>query len=152
MNKYGLRNKSNGKLIGYSTQSNAGGESCRDEQYLLDTDQEKLWLVDEPEHAEWVRWNSTEWFNAGYETPTHPSNWDSDMWEVVTVEIVVKCDQVKVQIPTMREYLKQNYEKEQPDHYKYCLKMLEEEGREFNYSLYDLREWLAKKKAEENNA
>jgi hypothetical protein len=125
---YGLRNKKTGNIVSYETSRNDDGDCCVSTQYILDTyptnDVSKYWMVSDPYQAEWVRLNSTEWYNADIETPTHPSKWVSDDYEVVTVEVVVKVDPVDVKLPTVEEYLKAKYETSDPSHYNHCIKAL----------------------------
>ena len=95
---YGLRIKGKEVLLKVSTQSNSDGEFCTDIQHILEdsTWEYPLWLVSSRETAEHVAKHSTDWYNAGYETPTWPRDWTAIgrrkavELEVVEVEITVK--------------------------------------------------------------
>jgi len=140
--KYGLRSKKSGKLIGFSTEGNS--EDCEGVSvtYSLLENAVSPWLVDFPEHAEYVRLNSTDWYNADYKTPINP--YESDELEVVRVEQII--EPVKVKIPTAEEYLKLSYLNKDlkyydPKHYEYCMKNI---SRMAIYSFYDLIELIGK--------
>jgi hypothetical protein len=70
--KYGL--EVDGSLLGFTTQSNDGADCSVSVQYTLEPSKysENLWLVETQGAAEFVANTSTDWFNAGYETPTNP--------------------------------------------------------------------------------
>jgi len=105
--KYALREKASRKLLGYTLSSNAEGDFCVENQYCLYAGDEKVWQVDEAWQAEYVRQNSTEWYNAGYETPTH--DYEPEELEVVEVTTVVDEKLVEVKIPTNEEYWNWKY-------------------------------------------
>lgn len=135
-NKYGLRQKSTGQLVGYEISSNEGGDFCGEFQYILEVGDERLWLVDDPQQAEFVRLNSTEWYNAGYDTPTH--HFKADDFEVVVINVAVSAKSVEVSIPTPYEFFKAKYAKEDPEHWEYVKEMIEKDRA--RYSWYDLQE------------
>lgn len=139
--KYGLRRKKNGKILGYRSESNDGRDFCGDKTYSLSLSGENMWLVDTPYQAEYVRVYNTPWFNAGYATPEN--EYDANDLEVVEVEVVTKVVPVSVKVPTMKEYLKVKYEKEDPAHYRYTLKEVKAHP-DFFYTWYDLSEILRK--------
>jgi hypothetical protein len=149
--KYGLRDKKTGKLMGFYTRANP--EDCEGVSvtYNLSKNGETAWLVGTPEHAEYVRLNSTEWYNAGYETPEN--EYDPNELEVVKVEQTIEVNPVEVKIPTIEEYMKLRYLRKDlkhynPAHYKYCMKALKDSNFKKNsgyssdikYNLYDLQE------------
>ena len=139
-----------GEMVGYRTISNGNGD-CVDIQYILDlSEKDRLWLVDDPEHAEYVRLHSTEWYNADYETPNHSPSCKSKELKVVKYVVSIESEDVAVSIPTFPEYIKQNYEDE-PRHRDYVLSEWEqasekERQRTMRYSLYDLRNLRYKQK------
>lgn len=103
---YGLRHLKTGKLMSVSTRSNSGGDCCCETQYMLDDYSDSPWIVDNIVTAAYVRENSTEWYNAGYETPTNDYN--AEDLEVVEIELVVKnVEQPK--LPTPEEYIERRY-------------------------------------------
>jgi len=111
---------------------------------LLDTSSKELWFVDTAENAEWVRQNSTEWYNAGHDTPTH--DFKPNELEVVEINVTIKAEPVDIKIPTTYEFFEARYAKENPGHWEYLKKLMIEaksDKRPFTYSLYDLRETLA---------
>ena len=89
---YGLRYKTTKELVRVRTDSNCGGEFCCDEQHILTcerNDDYEVWEVEHIQHAEWVRQFNTEWYNAGYETPSH--SFKADELEIIdfqTEEVV----------------------------------------------------------------
>jgi len=132
--RFGLRNKSNGKILGYYTQPNLA-DCCVETQYILDTESEQMWLVNEPENAEWVRLNPTEWYNAGYNTPSH--SFDDNELEVVSVEININVNSVDIKIPTPYEYFRKKYEKKDPAHWQYLKRELKS-GNDIRYAYFEL--------------
>lgn len=83
-----LRNKRTGEFVGWTSTSNDGAEFCVSTAYEFETNSDRVWIVTSVEVAEYARTNSTEWYNAGYETPTHERGWVAKDWEVV--ELMVK--------------------------------------------------------------
>ena len=138
---FGLRNIKTNTLVGVSTRSNEGGEFCGDVQYLLDLSGDTPWIVEDALTAAWVRENSTEWYNAGYETPTN--EYDPESMEVVAIEIHVKKVE-QPNLPTHDEYINRRYntpglKSYDPEHAKMCLsKKYGWNGSYTKYDLYDL--------------
>ena len=99
--KYGLLHKKSGKIIGFETLSNSDGAYCVGVKYELDHYVNNQWLVDKPEHAEYVRNHSTEWYNAGYDTPNH--SYKNSELEVIKIIQTINVESVK--IPTYKEYI-----------------------------------------------
>lgn len=125
---YGLRSKKTGDIVCYESTSNGDAEFCVSTQYTLDTtptdDASKYWMVCNAFQAEWVRQNSTDWYNADMFSPTHPRKWNPDDYEVVAIEIKVRVKPVVVKIPSAEEYLKEKYEASDPKQYAYFIKEL----------------------------
>ena len=100
--RYSLRNKKSGKYVEFSTQSNADGDFCCETQYLISESYKpleeiignELWIVDSYAIAEKARTTHTEWYNAGYETPSHyyKRDWNPDDYEVVRIEMVLNVE------------------------------------------------------------
>ena len=138
MKGYGLRNIKTKTLVGISTRSNADGECCYETQYLLDLSGDIPWIVTDAINAEWVRKNSTEWYNAGYETPTN--EYDPDTLEVVEVKFVItKTNQ---SIPTWEEYIQRKYNNPKlksydPKHVEWVIS--KDYHYQRYYTLYDLQ-------------
>jgi len=137
MKKYGLRNKKSKKIVGYIISSTDDGVEGVSEIHTLSDEDENMWLVDDPKHAEWVRLNSTAWFNALYDTPDH--KFEADDYEVVEVVIIQTVKPVKVKIPTQLEMLELKYSKKEPAHFKH-LKKLINKGEEVYGTLWDYKE------------
>jgi hypothetical protein len=142
---FGLRNIKTKQLVGVSTRSNAGGDCCCETQYLLDLSGDTPWIVEDALTTAWVRENSTEWYNAGYDTPTN--EYDPATLEVVEIELVVKkVNQPK--LPTLEEYYKRRYTN--PDirtydmkHYTWVMsKACEYQRSRQMYTMYDLYDLL----------
>jgi hypothetical protein len=147
--KYGLRQKSSGKIVGFSTNSNEGADCCVSTAYQLDVYTPTMWLVDDAVDAEYVRLNSTVWYNADYDTPENPYN--PDDLEVVKITISVEMEVVK--IPTFEEYMQERYNTPgsrhyDPGHYKMVMDKHTEcakRGKGMSYSVYDLHVLLREK-------
>lgn len=136
-NKFGLRQKSTGKIVGYYTSQNSGDGV--ELQHILEPGAEKFWLVDDPEQAEFVRLNSTEWYNAGYDTPTN--HIDTDDLEVVEINVEIKTTSVDVSLPTPYEFFETRYAEKDPRHWEYLKgKIKKDEGTRYamKYSWYDV--------------
>lgn len=99
--KYGLGHIESGKMLGVSVSSNEGADFCGSTQTTLYYSSSPDWLVDTPEHAEWVRHNSTEWYNAGYDTPTH----SYEPEELVVVKVTQTFERTEAKVPSNREIL-----------------------------------------------
>jgi len=137
--KYALRYKKKNKLLGYYISSNADGDFCCDSQYILSyIEMDNIWFVDSPEKAEWVRHNSTLWYNADYNTPTH--EYEAKELEVVKVKITTDIETLKVKIPTFKEMAKWKCKGNKND-YEYHM-LQKKEHPELNYTYYDLIEML----------
>ena len=98
---YGLVVRGSNKLLKVRTQSNSDGEFCCDTQYILiDSNWEDypLWLVQEREVADKAAKVHTEWYNAGYDTPS----WENKKYdlEVVEVEISIKVNGKQIDLPS----------------------------------------------------
>jgi site-specific DNA-adenine methylase len=139
---YGLLYKKSNKLLGFYTSSNSDGEDCCEEQFILDDDYAgRVWIVDNELTAGYVRMFSTEWYNAGYDTPTNPYKPE----ELKVVKITISAEPITVDIPTYREFIEQRYNNPgfkyyDPDHAKYVLDELERfPDRVGHYSIYDLQ-------------
>lgn len=138
--KYGLREKKTGKLVGLNARANSEDCDGVSVTYTLSKYADGgAWLVDEPEHAEYVRQNSTEWYNAGVDTPEN----DFEPNELEVVRVKQEVNLVKVKIPTVAQYFKLRYLRKDlkyynPAHYEACIKDLLKRG--IKYSLYELKE------------
>ena len=110
--KYGLQHVETGEMIGVDAAVSASldGSDGDGLEYQLDCQGEQEWLVDSPEHAEWVRLNDTEYYNAGYDTPQHMGLLPEQM-RVVRVEKVVEVTPIDVKIPTKLEFDRKTYGK-----------------------------------------
>lgn len=143
--KFGLRIKKTGKLVRFSTRSNEGKDFCGDTTTELNDYGDQDWLVDKALVAEYVRNFSTEWYNAGYETPLH--HYEPEELEVVQVTIITRVCPLHVKIPTAEEYFKLKYgpgaKYENPEHLEMVLRDIRSPYRDIKYSLYDITELLA---------
>jgi hypothetical protein len=136
MKEYRLRHIKSNEMLGFYTDSNEGGDFCYDVQYILDTGRDNFWSVDTPEHAEWVRLNSTRWYNADYSTPTHYYKPE----ELEVVGVIVEIKEIKVQLPTLLEYYTWKANKDKG--YKNILKEYTERGRDENISYFQMTEYI----------
>ena len=124
MKEYRLRHKAKNEFLKVRLSSNEGGDFCGEFQYILEVDNDNIncWMSMTPEHAEWVRHNSTEWYNADYATPTH--YYKADELEIVEVEIIMDAKPIDVKIPThieMFRYKQEKYPREF-QFYENCIK------------------------------
>lgn len=142
--RYGLRLKGTKKILGYYIRSNSDADFCVPNSYVLCSSEDNLWLVSSPEQAEYVRNYSTEWYNAGYESPQNP--FKPEELEVVKVSIIVSMTAINVSIPTFPEYIEKQYKEKDPNHYEYVMSRYNEalDKSKFRYSLYDLSRLLDK--------
>lgn len=144
MLKYGLRHKASGLLLIAEVRSNGEHEFCGSTETTLTHggDGEPAWMVPTPEHAEYVRQFSTEWYNSGYDTPGHP--YEPEELEVVEIEVITRADPVNVVIPTPEEYFREKMKTDRGHEYnlKMYLEMKPRERRKFHYSLYDLLQFM----------
>jgi hypothetical protein len=131
MIKYGLLYKE--KVLGYTVQGNE--ETCRLSAYA-----DNMWLVDTSEHANYVRSNSTPWYNADYDTPVN--SYDEKDLQVVEVEIMVRPYNTD-RLPSFEDVLRVIY-KDEPFHVSYVLETCPVSQRV--YSLYDYKRYLEKTK------
>ena len=142
--KYGLRHKKTEKILGVSSSSNEGQDFCGDVSFRLTLHSDIMWSVYDLLNAEYVRNFSTEWYNAGYATPTN--EFEPEELEVVEIAIETTVACVEVKIPTFEEYLKIKYgtpgtKYYDREHYEYVLSEVKRNGnRDPKYSLYDLME------------
>jgi hypothetical protein len=155
--RYGLRYKKDGKLLSIHATSNAGGDFCVSVAYeLVDWGDDNSWLVESPEHAEFVRHNSTPWYNAGYDSPIN--NYDAKDLQVVRVITEVEEEEVCVNLPAFEEMMRHMYNTEghkyyDPRHYIYIMNEYEKakgtsREKELYYDLFQLFEYLSDKEKE----
>lgn len=107
--KYALKLKKTGKLLTYEESSNEGKDFCGNITVELSTYGDRIWYADTPEQAEYVRHYSTEWYNAGYDTPNHP--YDIEDLITVKVEIEIIEEEIKVKLPTFEEFARYKADK-----------------------------------------
>ena len=120
--KFGLRFKSSGKIVTHYKESNGCSDCCGEFQHVLsERDTEEIWSVDTPENAEWVRLNSTQWYNAEYDTPTN--DLDPEDLEVVKINIIISTSILPVQnnLPTQEEFYTLKYKEREPEHYEHMM-------------------------------
>ena len=138
MIKYGLREKSTGKMATFTTEDRGGGDSVNPSYTLSFYKDDPIWLVDEAKRAAYVLHYSTPWYNAGYETPRH--SFDPD--EVEVVKVVTTFEAVEVDVLTPEQYLRRKYSGTEGDraHRDHLLKIIKE-GRDVSISIYEFLEF-----------
>jgi hypothetical protein len=144
--KYALRHKNTGDILGYSVLSNDEADFCVDASYTLHHTSNKKWYVDEPEHAEYVRRYSTEWYNADYNTPNH--DFRAEELSVVKVVIETEEEELEVEIPTFEEYAKFVSRDNKKDFKFYMWE--KEKYPELHYNLYSLNKMMEAKKKDDS--
>lgn len=155
MKKYALRHKKSKKIVCFEKMSNQGQDCCVSVTCDLKLDDGRecpprnIWYADSAEHAEWVRLNSTPWFNADYKSPRHHDLEAEDL-EVVTVEIKIKTETVETSIPTVEEFYSRKYEKKNPKHLKELLKEIKTGHRVVGYLYSEYLSLIEEEKKEEN--
>jgi hypothetical protein len=147
MIKYGLREKSSGKLLGCTKESNRGRDCCGEYTnilYPMDSGREDpVWLTDTLEQALFVQHYTTEWYNADYDTPQHGMDWEPDDLEVVTYEIVVNAlpEQDVPHVPTEEEFVEVIHRNDSAENLEYHRNRLKEKRREFRPDLWHWGEY-----------
>lgn len=139
--KYGLRLKDTKQILGLEWESNGDSEDCSAYTVRLTEHSEREWMVKDKYTAEYVRNNSTPWYNSDETTPLH--DYKPEQLEVIEVEIISQVKLLHVTIPTLKQMLTWKAEKDK-GHLRY-LDMLEKGGKEtrkWAYSLYDLQNYL----------
>jgi hypothetical protein len=153
---YGLLHKESGNIVGFDTSSNEGGDFCCSTQYSLNHSSEHPWIVDDELTAAYVRRFSTEWYNAGYETPSH--HYDADELQVIKIEIKTSVTHlIEQELPTYKEFIEERYNTPgkkyyDPGHVKYILKEMKQFPIRFEdatYSLYDLHDLMEERNKKE---
>jgi hypothetical protein len=133
MDKYGLRGKKSGRMVGFSESSNGDdAEFCNETTVTLSIDEPSIWLVDDPQQAEWVRCNTTGWYNSDYATPNH--NFKPD--ELETVKIHIDAEPIDVELPSILEVYEEIY-KSEPKTLEQTKKLIKS-GHYTSYSWNDL--------------
>lgn len=87
MIKYGLRVKDSGIILSYdiSPDYDNGTVDYNLEEYVFNDNEGKQWLVNTPQHAEWVRLNNPSTYSNCYDTPKN--EFKPECLEVVKIEI-----------------------------------------------------------------
>lgn len=139
--KYGLMHIAKNKILGYEAEV-LDAEFTVGIAHSLSTDEDNEWLVDNAEHAEYVRQNSTEYYNADYDTPVN--EYKPEELKVVMVLKVVTVEDVTVNIPSFKEMMEYKYgnagKEPNVSHLQHVLQM-KKKHPDLNYTLYDLIEW-----------
>lgn len=138
---YGLFHIKTNKILSFEVSENYG-DFCLDVAHELVTHGEKMWLVDSPEHAEWVRLNSTPRYNASYDTPIN--SFEPEELKVVEVEVIINTKDLSVEIPSFEEMAKFNADGNKNE-LIYIMKLKKDHPDMF-YSLYELKKYLNNKK------
>lgn len=84
MKMYALRNKTTGKLMGFSVSSNHDEHFCSDMSYNLQTGYGNIWVVNDRKVAETAAVTDTAWYGADFNTPSNDY-----VGELEVVELVV---------------------------------------------------------------
>jgi hypothetical protein len=135
--KYGLLYK--GKLLGFSTSENSEDSESVPVTFELDEYSDNVWMVDSAEHAEWVRNNSTKWYNAGYRTPKN----QYQVTELKVAKIIQEVEEVEVEIPSFKDVMLFLDEIGNETGHSY---FIDNPDYEQKYSLYSLQDYLRGRK------
>jgi hypothetical protein len=140
---YGLFHKKSKSIVGVTSDFDNSGESVGT-YYTLSYNQEPLWIVKDKIGASYVRLNSTEWYNAGYDTPINP--YEPEELQVIKIELQCEIEE-PYPIPTFEEYMKRKYLTEgsksyDPNWYNHIMEQRKMWDHDYGYSLYDLRNLL----------
>ena len=87
MTYFGILHIPSGKLMSWASSSNEEGQFCTDVSFELEKYGDPPWLVKTREEADFAITNSTEWFNAGYETPMN--SYPSKDLKVVEINLTI---------------------------------------------------------------
>ncbi|MGG6263082.1 hypothetical protein ACQ4M3_07365 [Leptolyngbya sp. AN03gr2] len=136
--RYGILDLQTKTVISYRISMNRGdGIRERHTLELQNSKNDPLWLVNCPEHALWVLLHSTEWYNAGYSSPSHSLEPDN-----CAIVKVVLSQQISVQscaIPSDRGFFEHKYKKH-PQQFAEAKSHIES-GR-LRYDLFDFCSYL----------
>jgi hypothetical protein len=68
---FALLDKETGRCVGFRVSSNADGEYCTSEEYILEDSKysDNIWVVTDRKIAEKAAISTAEWYNAGFNTP-----------------------------------------------------------------------------------
>lgn len=99
---YRLREKKTGEFLYIDTVA-YGNEEESGIEHSLSTCGKFLYETDSIEKAEWVKHNTSPYYNAGIETPMH--SYKSEELEIVKCEITVVETVVETEIPTQLQLL-----------------------------------------------
>ena len=139
--KYGLKHKKTNRILKYYTNSNRENHDCVDTTYTLtNPDYESSyedWLVNSKILAGFVRANSTEWYNADYETPKH--GFTEDELDVVKITIETEEEIIDIKMPTVKELFERKNKNKKIDgrYYEYVIGEIDR-GVKIDYNYYDL--------------
>jgi len=140
--RYALRHIKSKKLVGYWT--------C-DDSVKLDVDEENVWCVDSPEQAEYVRQHSTKYYNANRDTPSH--NFSASELRVVKRTITIDEENVRVRLPTHKQFLRGKYGnkgfRKDKGHLKMMLELIDTNKKVHYPSWWELNEFLRLKEKDE---
>ena len=134
--KYGLL--MNGKLLGFNTSENSEDSESVSVSYELDHFPDNVWLVDTAEHAEWVRLNNTEWYNASYETPKNPYKPE----KLKVAKVIQSVEEVSVEIPSFKDVML--FLDERGNEHGHS-QFIDNPAYNQTYNLYQLEEYLRNK-------
>jgi len=84
---YGLKLKDKDEILGYIVESTDGDEFCNNTAYTLCDWEEQEWLVETYDKALYVQYNSTKYYCAGHDTPTH--NFKPEQLEIVKITKII---------------------------------------------------------------
>lgn len=132
---YALRLKDKNELLGFSVASNGDADNADSVSYSLSLYEGNVWEADSAEHAEWVRWNSTKWYNASHGTPINGFNPDT----LEVVEIVKTVKPVEVSLPSFKEVMLKMDELHGENSHAY---FVDNEDYEQVYTVYQLHQYV----------
>lgn len=144
---YALRHIESGRILWMSRTLNTGGHACNEytvelNHYGCDDDYDiNFWYIDELVNAEFVRNFSTEWYNSSERTPNH--SYEPEELEVVEITRQITTKKVNPHIPSVKEFYRLKYEKDNIGHYNCIMKEIERPYSNLSYMLYDLLQLIA---------
>lgn len=141
---YALHHIKKGTLLRIEIESNKGRDFCGPQTVRLNNhgfEDQPVWYIDELYNAEYVRQNSTEWYNSNERCPDHP--FEADELQVIKVKRVETLTPVKVKIPTFMELMEIKYKDKNPRHLESIREDVEKRSYHTpKYGLYDLLECM----------
>jgi len=137
--KYGLRIIETQEILRYEMNNNSSGDNVLT-TYVLSNSTDNIWTVDSIEHANYVKYNTTPWYNAGHDTPMN----EYEPEELEIIKIVQEFNDIEqpnapISNEEMIKYKGKKYN-EKSETIEYQINEIKKHPN-MQYSLYDYIEY-----------